>query len=35
MEKRIAMTLEEAIKHCNKKACENTHCAIEHGQLAE
>lgn len=29
------MTLEEAIIHCKEKACGNTQCAIEHGQLAE
>lgn len=29
------MTLEEAIIHCKEKACSNTQCAIEHGQLAE
>ena len=35
MENRIVMTLEEAIKHCKEKACDNTQCAIEHRQLAE
>lgn len=29
------MTLEEAIKHCEEKACDNTECALEHKQLAE
>lgn len=29
------MTLEEAIIHCNEKACGNTQCALEHRQLAE
>ena len=29
------MTLEEAIIHCKKKACDNTQCALEHRQLAE
>ena len=29
------MTLEEAIKHCKEKACDNTQCAIEYRQLAE
>lgn len=29
------MTLEEAIIHCKEKACGNTHCALEHRQLAE
>lgn len=29
------MTLEEAIKHCEEKACNNTECAMEHKQLAE
>lgn len=29
------MTLEEAIIHCEEKACGNTQCALEHKQLAE
>ena len=29
------MTLEEAIKHCEEKACGNTECVNEHKQLAE
>ena len=29
------MTLEEAIKHCEEKACNNTEYAMEHKQLAE
>lgn len=29
------MTLEEAIQHCEQKACGNTECAIEHKQLAK
>ena len=29
------MTLEEAIIHCEEKACGNTQCALEHRQLAE
>lgn len=29
------MTLEEAIVHCEEKACGNTQCALEHRQLAE
>lgn len=29
------MTLEEAIKHCEEKACGNNECANEHRQLAE
>ena len=29
------MTLEEAIKHCEEKACGNTECSAEHKQLAE
>ena len=29
------MSLEEAIKHCEEKACGNTECANEHRQLAE
>lgn len=29
------MTIDEAIKHCKDKACDNTACAIEHKQLAE
>ena len=29
------MTLEEAIKHCEEKACDNTECGREHKQLAE
>ena len=29
------MILEEAIKHCEEKACDNTQCALEHRQLAE
>ena len=29
------MTLEEAIKHCEEKACYNSKCALEHRQLAE
>lgn len=29
------MTLEEAIIHCEEKACDNTQCSLEHRQLAE
>ena len=29
------MTLEEAIKHCEEKACNNTECSADHKQLAE
>ena len=29
------MTLEEAIEHCEQKACEHSKCAEEHKQLAE
>lgn len=29
------MTLEEAIKHCKEKACDDTECALEHKQLGE
>lgn len=29
------MTLDEAIRHCKEKACDNTQCALEHKQLAE
>lgn len=29
------MTLEEAIKHCEQKACNHSACAKEHEQLAE
>ena len=29
------MTLEEAIEHCEEKACNNSTCAAEHKQLAE
>ena len=29
------MTLEEAIKHCEQKACDNSECALEHRQLAK
>lgn len=29
------MTLEEAIEHCEEKACGNMECAKEHRQLAE
>ena len=29
------MTLEEAIKHCEEKACSNDECSKEHKQLAE
>ena len=29
------MTLEEAIEHCEEKACNNSACAAEHKQLAE
>ena len=29
------MTLEEAIIHCEKKACDNIECSTEHKQLAE
>ena len=29
------MTLEEAIIHCNEKACDDSICALEHKQLAE
>lgn len=29
------MTLDEAIKHCEEIACDNTNCALEHKQLAE
>ena len=32
---RIIMTLEEAIEHCEQKACEHSKCAEEHKQLAE
>ncbi len=32
---RIIMTLEEAIEHCEEKACNNSACAAEHKQLAE
>ena len=37
---RMAMTLEEAIEHCEEKACEqkacgNNLCSMEHRQLAE
>lgn len=28
------MTLDEAIKHCESKACGDTACAMEHRQLA-
>lgn len=31
----ISMTLEEAIKHCEQKACDNSECALEHRQLAK
>ena len=31
----IIMTLEEAIKHCEEKACKKDQCAFEHKQLAE
>ena len=31
----IGMTLEEATKHCEEKACGNSECALEHKQLAE
>ena len=29
------MTLEEAIEHCEQKACGNDECSQEHKQLAE
>ena len=29
------MTLEEAIKHCEQKACDNSEQSKEHRQLAE
>ena len=29
------MTLEEAIMHCEEKACGNSQCALEHKQLAK
>jgi hypothetical protein len=29
------MTLDEAIKHCEEKCCDNTECSQEHKQLAE
>ena len=29
------MTLEEAIEHCQQKACGNDECSKEHKQLAE
>lgn len=29
------MTLEEAIEHCEQKACNNSECSKEHKQLAE
>lgn len=29
------MTLEEAIKHCEQKACDNSERSKEHRQLAE
>ena len=29
------MTLEEAIEHCEQKACGNDECSKEHKQLAE
>ena len=29
------MTLEEAIKYCEERACDNTECSTEHKQLAE
>ena len=31
----ISMTLEEAIEHCEEKACGSSECALEHKQLAE
>lgn len=29
------MTLDEAIKHCEEKACGNSECAKDHKQLSE
>ena len=29
------LTLNEAIRHCEEKACGNTECAEEYGQLAK
>ena len=29
------MTLDEAIKHCQEKSCNNTECAKDHQQLGE
>lgn len=29
------MTLDEAIKHCQEKSCDNTECAKDHKQLGE
>ena len=35
MTDKVEMTLDEAIKHCEEIACNNTNCALEHKQLAE
>lgn len=29
------MTLDEAIRHCEEKSCDNSECSKEHKQLAE
>lgn len=29
------MTLDDAIKHCQEKVCDNSECSREHQQLAE
>lgn len=29
------MTLDEAIKHCQERVCDNSECSLEHKQLAE
>jgi hypothetical protein len=31
----LELTLDEAIEHCEEKACDNSQCSQEHKQLAE